>query len=79
MARPAPQRLIDSLDELRAARADAEPNPSHSHGTRYGYRLAGCRCEACRAWEAAYQRDRRARRKASRQTSPTDTTREDSQ
>jgi len=78
MARPAPQRIIAS-QAARAAEADAEPNPSHSHGTRYGYRDRGCRCDDCRAWETARQRARAARRRASRQTSPTDTTREDSQ
>ena len=60
MTRPAPQRIIDS----QAARAEADevPDPSYAHGTRYGYQHRGCRCDDCRAWEAARQRAKRTRR-----------------
>ena len=37
-----------------------------THGTRYAYTLAGCRCPECRAWNAANQRAKYQRRKAAR-------------
>jgi hypothetical protein len=35
---------------------------TYTHGTNYGYRVAGCRCDACRAWYAAWHRGYRQRR-----------------
>ena len=36
----------------------------HSHGTRYGYQGALCRCTECRKWNADRQAARRLRRAA---------------
>jgi len=64
MTRPAPQRIIASalMRAAEADAADAAPDPSYAHGTRYGYQHRGCRCDDCRAWEAARQRAKRTRR-----------------
>jgi hypothetical protein len=36
--------------------------PEKAHGTLYGYKHYGCRCDACKAAEAAYyKKSRKAR------------------
>lgn len=39
----------------RACRA-SDPKPPFEHGTRRGYRERGCRCRACRKWNARAHR-----------------------
>ena len=36
---------------------------SFTHGTRYGYTFAKCKCPECRAWNAERHRRYRARRR----------------
>lgn len=50
-----------------AASIIGDPN----HGNKRGYRINGCRCEACRAWKNAEQRAYAARVKARDGVSPT--------
>ncbi len=42
------------------------PTGQWKHGTRYGYDKKKCRCQACRDWRNARQRERYAARKANR-------------
>jgi hypothetical protein len=61
------QGQIDALLEMHAQHPVARnrtPSPAeHGTRTRYG---RGCHCESCHAAENAYQRERRAARKAAR-------------
>lgn len=48
---------------LRSDKAKEAPKPRRPkrpmvHGTRYAYMRLKCRCEACKAWNRAYVRER---------------------
>lgn len=45
-----------------AKEGDLDPVRTDFHGTRYGYRELGCRCDRCRAWKAEQMRIYRAGR-----------------
>ena len=38
--------------------------PMATCGTRYSYRIRGCRCEACCEWQRRASREYRARKRA---------------
>jgi hypothetical protein len=65
------QGQIDALLQMHTAHPvvrNRTPSPAeHGTRTRYG---RGCRCESCHAAENAYQRERRAVRKALRSSAP---------
>ena len=48
-------------------RARAERGEPPEHGTLYGYRVCGCRCDRCKEANTTYQRAYRAARKASKE------------